>query len=185
MRAAAAFFVPPWPLCAQVRGGELPVRVPFVLGNHEASPHLAGTLAEQQIRYIHCPAPHAAAMRAEEVRTGTVRPDSGEAAIRSALAAPGNETDFLVLARYMRVLSGDFLQWYEATGESRSNSIVNIHHGLLPSFKGASPYAQAHRAGVKLIGATVAVAQALRVLGEGGGTTLRFSRQGVLSEDGR
>ncbi|GBG83661.1 hypothetical protein CBR_g37463 [Chara braunii] len=56
-------------------------------------------------------------------------------------------TDFLALARYMQVLSPEFLKKY-------SKDIINIHHGLLPSFKGANPYKQAYNAGVKLIGAT-------------------------------
>ncbi|KAJ6704096.1 FORMYLTETRAHYDROFOLATE DEFORMYLASE [Salix viminalis] len=56
-------------------------------------------------------------------------------------------TDFLVLARYMQILSGKFLQSY-------GKDIINIHHGLLPSFKGGYPSKQAFDAGVKLIGAT-------------------------------
>lgn len=57
------------------------------------------------------------------------------------------DTDILVLARYMRVLSPRFLQGY-------GKDIINIHHGLLPSFKGANPYKQAYEKGVKIIGAT-------------------------------
>ncbi|KAL8064551.1 hypothetical protein ABFX02_01G097700 [Erythranthe guttata] len=56
-------------------------------------------------------------------------------------------TDFLVLARYMQILSKNFLQSY-------GKDIINIHHGLLPSFKGGNPSKQAFDAGVKLIGAT-------------------------------
>ncbi|CAI9270694.1 unnamed protein product [Lactuca saligna] len=54
------------------------------------------------------------------------------------------DTDFLVLARYMQVLSGNFLKRY-------GKDVINIHHGLLPSFKGGNPSRQA--AGVNLIGA--------------------------------
>ncbi|KAJ4955481.1 hypothetical protein NE237_012264 [Protea cynaroides] len=57
------------------------------------------------------------------------------------------DTDFLVLARYMQILSANFLQTY-------GKDIINIHHGLLPSFKGGYPARQAFDAGVKLIGAT-------------------------------
>ncbi|XP_022878155.1 formyltetrahydrofolate deformylase 2, mitochondrial-like isoform X2 [Olea europaea var. sylvestris] len=57
------------------------------------------------------------------------------------------DTDFLVLARYMQVLSGNFLSSY-------GKDIINIHHGLLPSFKGGNPSKQAFDYGVKLIGAT-------------------------------
>ena len=57
------------------------------------------------------------------------------------------EADFVVLARYMQVLSADAV----AALEGRC---INIHHSALPSFKGARPYDQAHARGVKLIGAT-------------------------------
>lgn len=55
--------------------------------------------------------------------------------------------DVVVLARYMQVLSPEFCS-------SMPGRIINIHHSFLPSFKGAAPYTQAHKRGVKLIGAT-------------------------------
>ena len=55
--------------------------------------------------------------------------------------------DLVVLARYMQVLSPEFIQHYE-------NRIINIHHSFLPAFVGGKPYHQAHMKGVKLIGAT-------------------------------
>lgn len=55
--------------------------------------------------------------------------------------------DFVVLAKYMRILSGDFVSHFE-------NRIINIHHSFLPAFVGANPYAQAYERGVKIIGAT-------------------------------
>ena len=55
--------------------------------------------------------------------------------------------DFVVLARYMQVLSKDFCS-------VMSGKIINIHHSFLPGFKGAKPYHQAHDRGVKIIGAT-------------------------------
>jgi formyltetrahydrofolate deformylase len=55
--------------------------------------------------------------------------------------------DTLVLARYMQILSGDFLR-------SWSKPVINIHHSFLPAFVGARPYKQAHERGVKLIGGT-------------------------------
>lgn len=55
--------------------------------------------------------------------------------------------DFIVLARYMQVLSTDFIERYP-------NRIINIHHSFLPAFVGAKPYHQAYERGVKLIGAT-------------------------------
>jgi formyltetrahydrofolate deformylase len=55
--------------------------------------------------------------------------------------------DYLVLAKFMRILSPDFVQHFE-------NRIINIHHSFLPAFSGAHPYRQAFERGVKLIGAT-------------------------------
>ncbi|MBL8198500.1 MAG: formyltetrahydrofolate deformylase, partial [Chromatiales bacterium] len=56
-------------------------------------------------------------------------------------------TDLVVLARYMQVLSEDLCH-------KLSGRAINIHHSFLPGFKGAKPYHEAHRRGVKLIGAT-------------------------------
>lgn len=55
--------------------------------------------------------------------------------------------DFLILAKYMRILSPDFVQNFP-------NQIINIHHSFLPAFIGANPYKQAYERGVKIIGAT-------------------------------
>jgi len=52
-----------------------------------------------------------------------------------------------VLAKYMRILSADFVSHF-------TNRLVNIHHSFLPAFVGANPYAQAYERGVKIIGAT-------------------------------
>jgi formyltetrahydrofolate deformylase len=57
------------------------------------------------------------------------------------------EYDLIVLARYMQILSAQFLETVGAP-------IINIHHSFLPAFAGADPYAQARERGVKLIGAT-------------------------------
>ncbi len=59
----------------------------------------------------------------------------------------GYEVDYLVLAKYMRILSENFVSKYE-------QKIINIHHSFLPAFIGANPYKQAHKRGVKIIGAT-------------------------------
>jgi formyltetrahydrofolate deformylase len=75
-----------------------------------------------------------------------VDPDSRAEAERRALEAIG-QVELLVLARYMQVLSADFL------GEVGAPAI-NIHHSFLPAFVGADPYRRAHERGVKLIGAT-------------------------------
>ena len=55
--------------------------------------------------------------------------------------------DLVVLARYMQILSADFLERVGAP-------VINIHHSFLPAFAGAGPYARAKERGVKLIGAT-------------------------------
>lgn len=57
------------------------------------------------------------------------------------------ECSYIVLAKYMRILTSDFTKHFE-------NKIINIHHSFLPAFIGANPYKQAHQRGVKLIGAT-------------------------------
>ena len=57
------------------------------------------------------------------------------------------DIDFIVLARYMQILSEDFVSKYE-------NRIINIHHSFLPAFPGAKPYHSAYERGVKIIGAT-------------------------------
>mgnify|MGYP001071805595 CR=1 FL=1 len=61
--------------------------------------------------------------------------------------------DVVVLARYMQILSSDFL-------DSCSASIINIHHAFLPAFQGANPYRRAYERGVKMIGATAHYATA-------------------------
>lgn len=66
---------------------------------------------------------------------------------RALLEQLAGEVDLVVLARYMRILSGEFL-------ESVGSPVINIHHSFLPAFIGMNPYAQAHERGVKLIGAT-------------------------------
>ena len=58
-----------------------------------------------------------------------------------------DNVDFVVLARYMQILSGDFI-------ERVGVPIINIHHSFLPAFIGAGPYAKAKERGVKLVGAT-------------------------------
>lgn len=55
--------------------------------------------------------------------------------------------DYIILARYMQILSPEFCTLFEGR-------IINIHHSFLPGFKGANPYKQAHQRGVKIIGAT-------------------------------
>lgn len=157
-------------LLQRMRTGDLPLVVPYVISNHPASQHLAAALEQSQIPFYHVStdatpplassstdahllANDALCRGAKQAATLPWRP--WELAAKPVLDLPGHETDFLILARYMRVLSGPFLKWYETSGPGFGHRpVLNIHHGLLPSFKGAAPYAQAHKAGVKLIGAT-------------------------------
>ncbi|XP_008802794.2 formyltetrahydrofolate deformylase 1, mitochondrial-like isoform X1 [Phoenix dactylifera] len=110
--------------------GRLPVDISCVISNHVRSPntHVIRFLERHGIPYHHLP---------------TTPRNKREDEILELVA----DTDFLVLARYMQILSGRFL-------ESYGKDIINIHHGLLPSFKGGNPSKQAFDAGVKLIGAT-------------------------------
>ncbi|KAJ6801588.1 formyltetrahydrofolate deformylase 2, mitochondrial isoform X1 [Iris pallida] len=110
--------------------GRLPVDISCVISNHERAPntHVIRFLERHGIPYHYLP-----------MSSGNKREDE----ILNLVA----DTDFLVLARYMQILSGKFLGGY-------GRDIINIHHGLLPSFRGGSPSRQAYDAGVKLIGAT-------------------------------
>jgi len=110
--------------------GELPGRIVAVVGNHAG---LAGLVARFSVPFHHVPVPE----------------DGDRAAHESLLEAAIDpyRPAYLVLARYMRVLSAAFVgRW--------ADRIVNIHHSFLPAFAGASPYRQAFVRGVKVIGAT-------------------------------
>jgi formyltetrahydrofolate deformylase len=109
----------------------LRIDVPLVVGNH---PDLAPLAAAHGVAFEHVPAggDPLSAQRSE----GRLLDLISELSI-----------DFVVLARYMRILSPELCA--KMTGR-----IINIHHSFLPSFKGARPYHQAHAHGVKLIGAT-------------------------------
>ncbi len=76
---------------------------------------------------------------------GLGRPEH-EQEILKVLAGLG-DIDYIVLAKYMRILTPDFVACYE-------DKIINIHHSFLPAFIGANPYKQAYERGVKIIGAT-------------------------------
>ncbi|HEY5286730.1 MAG TPA: formyltetrahydrofolate deformylase [Solirubrobacteraceae bacterium] len=76
-----------------------------------------------------------------------VAKDAKEQAEERMLELLRGQVDVVVLARYMQILSGDFLDRLEAP-------VINIHHSFLPAFAGANPYRRAREHGVKLIGAT-------------------------------
>lgn len=109
--------------------GDIPARVEAVISNY---PTLGRLVQRFDVPFHHVS--HAGLDRAGH-----------EAAIRSVLAA--YDPEFLVLAKYMRVLSPAFVEAYPAR-------IINIHHSFLPAFVGARPYHQAFERGVKIIGAT-------------------------------
>ncbi|XP_072984679.1 formyltetrahydrofolate deformylase 1, mitochondrial-like isoform X1 [Typha latifolia] len=110
--------------------GRLSVDINCVISNHNRGPdtHIIRLLERHGIPYHFLPT--TSGNKREQEILGLV-----------------DDTDFLVLARYMQIMSGRFL-------ESYGKDIINIHHGLLPSFKGGNPSKQAYNAGVKLIGAT-------------------------------
>jgi formyltetrahydrofolate deformylase len=107
---------------------ELRVRIPLVISNH-------GTL-RSAVESFGVPFAHVPFSRETQA--------AAEAQMHALL---DGKVDFIVLARYMRVLSADFVARY-------AQRIINIHHSFLPAFAGADPYQQAYDKGVKLIGAT-------------------------------
>ena len=120
-------------LLFRIRAGLLDVEPVGVVSNH---PDLADLADRHDVAFHHLPLAAGSdgdAKRAQERR------------IEQLIAAEGVE--LVVLARYMQVLSEPFCRMLEGRA-------INIHHSFLPSFKGARPYEQAHRHGVKLIGAT-------------------------------
>ncbi len=107
------------------RAGELNVSIPFVASNFEGHREI---VEQFRVPFFYVPA---------------TRNDTRE----EELLAAAKGSDFLLLARYMQLLSPAFLKAY-------GKDIINIHHGFLPSFKGPHPYQQALDNGVKVIGAT-------------------------------
>jgi formyltetrahydrofolate deformylase len=110
------------------RRGELDCDIGLVVSNH---PDLRDEVAMFGVEYRHIPVPG----------------DDKAAAEAELLRALGDDCDLVVLARYMQILSGSFLQRLGAP-------VINIHHSFLPAFAGANPYARALQRGVKVIGAT-------------------------------
>lgn len=111
-----------------VSRGVLPIEVAMVISNHDDLKEQVDALG---FRFEHIP----------------VAADNKLAAERKAIEMMGDEVDLVVLARYMQILSEDFVNHFPSR-------IINIHHSFLPAFAGADPYRQAYDKGVKLIGAT-------------------------------
>jgi formyltetrahydrofolate deformylase len=120
-------------LLFRYRSGLLPVEIPAIVSNHMDFYQLA---ASYNIPFHHLPL---------EAGAGAAARDAQEARVIELLDT--HRIDLVVLARYMQILS-------PALCAALQGRAINIHHSFLPSFKGARPYAQAHRRGVKLIGAT-------------------------------
>jgi len=109
--------------------GELPIEIPVVVSNHE---DLRSLVESHGFTFIHLPVTSSTKVTQEKELLALIQQHS---------------IDFVVLARYMQVLSNDFCA-------ALPGRIINIHHSFLPGFKGAKPYHQAHARGVKIIGAT-------------------------------
>jgi len=112
----------------RVQSGELPMQVPLVIANH---PDLEPLCASFEVPFVCVP---------------VSRDTKADAEQRMLQLLEENAVELAVLAKFMQVLSADFLQ--------RFPQVINIHHSFLPAFKGAQPYHRAWDRGVKLIGAT-------------------------------
>lgn len=108
--------------------GSLDVEIPMVISNHKD--------LQKKVEGFGIPFHYVA-----------VDKNNKQAAEQEILTLIENKADFLVLARYMQILSSEFL-------DKCPQRIINIHHSFLPAFIGANPYKQAYEKGVKLIGAT-------------------------------
>lgn len=109
--------------------GRLPMEVTSVISNH---PTWQRRVAHEGVVFHHLPVTPAT-KAAQEAR------------LMALLEA--QQVDFIILARYMQILS-------DALCQRMSGRIINIHHSFLPGFKGARPYHRAHDRGVKMVGAT-------------------------------
>ncbi len=117
------------------RTNQLPVNITAVVSNHEVNRAL---VEDRGIKFIYLPV-NAGNKEEQEQRLGEIVEET--------------QSELIVLARYMQVLSDGICQRYQGR-------IINIHHSFLPGFKGARPYHQAYERGVKIIGATAHFATA-------------------------
>jgi len=112
----------------QWQSGELPVEIPMVISNHE---DLRATVERLDIPFYYFP----------------VTKETKQVIEEEQLKLLQDNVDFIVLARYMQILSPHFVSQYP-------DQVINIHHSFLPAFVGSRPYERAYDRGVKLIGAT-------------------------------
>lgn len=111
------------------KNGDLPVQIAAIFSNHESAGSLADTF---RLPFYFLPVFKENKQQVEQTQL-------------SILAQL--QVDFVILARYMQVLSPEFIRHYP-------NRIINVHHSFLPAFSGAKPYEQAFLRGVKLVGST-------------------------------
>jgi formyltetrahydrofolate deformylase len=116
-------------ILSRVHAGELDVDIPLIISNHKD----LEPVARQFGIPFHC------FEKNDENRM--------QQELREIELLRQNQVNFVVLARYMQVLSSEFIMHYP-------NDIINIHHSFLPAFPGAKPYHSAYERGVKIIGAT-------------------------------
>lgn len=109
--------------------GELYCDIPLIVSNHPDTHWLAEAY---KIPFQHI---------------AVTKDNKAEAEAQQQALMAAHHVDFIVLARYMQVLSGGFIRAWQ-------NRVINIHHSFLPAFHGAKPYQRAFERGVKLIGAT-------------------------------
>lgn len=109
--------------------GELHTEIPFIISNHNDLKPIANNF---NIPFYHIPTSKTAKAKAEEQQLELLQKHG---------------VDFIVLARYMQIVSPKLIDNYQ-------NKIINIHHSFLPAFVGAKPYHSAFKRGVKIIGAT-------------------------------
>ncbi|MDR2321000.1 formyltetrahydrofolate deformylase [Microbacterium sp. NPDC089698] len=136
-RKRVAIFVSKYDHCLmellwRTQRGQLDIDVTMVVSNH---PDLAESVRSFGVPFVHIPSG-----------------DKAEMEQRQLELLRGN-VDLVVLARYMQILTDDFIG-------SLGAPVINIHHSFLPAFIGANPYARAKERGVKLIGATAHYATA-------------------------
>jgi len=129
-----ALFVSKMPHClfdilARYTAGEWDVDIPLIVGNHETLKPVAERFG---IEFHYFPITKSNKKTQENTELELLKK---------------YQINFVVLARYMQILSEDFVKHYP-------NKIINIHHSFLPAFAGAKPYHAAHERGVKIIGAT-------------------------------
>jgi formyltetrahydrofolate deformylase len=117
------------------RAGELDCEVPLIISNHPDLRHVAKQFGTE----------YALIPKSAESKRDAEREESA--------LLESHDVDLVVLARYMQILSDEFVSRWEGR-------VINIHHSFLPAFIGAKPYHQAQQRGVKLIGATAHYASA-------------------------